>query len=198
MYHIIPGIRCPCHGSQNGKSWNVHSLSRDEFFALIQEAAKIVNRTPLCEVSSDPNDPFPVSPSTLLIMRDEPSDSPPELFSEKDILQYGKLRWRRVQFLADQFWIRWKRNYISTIQARNKWRSVKINLKPGDIVLVRDKSPRNSWPLARIVSVKVSKDDLVRSVILQLKPSAAGTPRSIERAIHDLVLLVPAEEESIT
>ena len=140
----------------------LYSLSRDEFYTLIQEAANIVNRTPLCEVSSDPNDPFPVSPSTLLIMRDEPSDSPPELFSEKDILQYGKLRWRRVQFLADQFWIRWKRNYISTVQARNKWRSVKINLKPGDIVLVREKSPRNSWPLARIVSVKVSKDDLVR------------------------------------
>ena len=81
---------------------------------LIRDAANKVNRTPLCEVSSDPNNPFPASPSTLLTMRDNLSDTPPELFFQ-NFLQYGKLWWRRVQFLADQFWIRWKRNYISTV-----------------------------------------------------------------------------------
>ena len=61
----------------------MYSLSRDEFYTLIQEAANIGNRTPLCKVSSDPNDPFPVSPSTLSIMRDNSSDTPPELFFQK-------------------------------------------------------------------------------------------------------------------
>ena len=75
--------------------------------ALLQEAGSMVNNTPLDEISCDPTEPFPVSPAKLLTLREDLSLKN-EVYSEDDLLQYGKRRWRRCQFLADQFWQHWK------------------------------------------------------------------------------------------
>ena len=166
-------------------------LTRDEFETLLQEAAAIVNQTPMAEISADPNDPLPVSPYALLTLRDEPVSSPLES-TKKDLLSYGKARWRRVQYLADQFWSRWKADYISTLQTRSKWKKKTKNLKEDDIVLIKQSSHRNAWPLGRVTKCNVSKDGLIRSVVLALRPLHDGVPRTFERSIHDLVLLVAA------
>ncbi|KAF2345734.1 Integrase catalytic core, partial [Trinorchestia longiramus] len=51
-----------------------HNLSRDDLSTFFQEAANIVNNTPLWGVSSDPNDPCPLSPVMLITMK-SPDDS---------------------------------------------------------------------------------------------------------------------------
>ena len=61
----------------------------------------------------------------------------------------------------------------------------------GDVVIVKDNTPRTVWPLALVSKVSKSKDGLVRSVILRLRPDSFGKPQFRERAVHDLVLLVP-------
>ena len=165
-------------------------LSRDEFSTLLQEAASIVNNTPLSEVPCDPTEPFPVSPAMLLNMRESPSNCNTE-FSEDDLLAYGKKRWRRTQFISDQFWIRWKRQYILDQQTRNKWMYPTRNVSKGDIVLLKDSSSRNNWPMAIVSKVIPSKDSLVRRVILRLHLSSTGKAQYRERAIHDLVMLIP-------
>ena len=48
-------------------------LSRDELYTLFQEAACIINNTPLYEISNCPNDPFPITPSMLLTLKDNPN-----------------------------------------------------------------------------------------------------------------------------
>ena len=46
-----------------------------------------------------------------------------------------------------------------------KWHKSQRNISEGDVVLLRDKAQkRNVWPMGRIVSVKKSQDNLVRSV----------------------------------
>lgn len=169
------------------------SLSRDEFHTLLQESASIVNNTPLWEISSDPNDPFPLSPANIITLRDSPNPPPPETFTPDDLLQYGKSRWRRVQYLSNQFWVRWRRDYLSTLQSRKKWKNPKPNIGPGDVILLKGNTPRNTWPMGLVTDVKLSRDGLVRSANIQLKSSQSGTRRSVERAIHDIVLLVPAQ-----
>ena len=52
------------------KQLGPRTLSREEFSTFIQEAASIVNHTPLGEVSADPNDPVPISPMSLLTLRE--------------------------------------------------------------------------------------------------------------------------------
>ena len=95
-------------------------LSRDEMHTFLVEAAGIVNHTPLYGVSTDPNDPAPITPSMLLTLRDDPSPRPPEEFSSSDALAFGPRRWRRAQFLADDFWTKWRRDYVQELQSRHK------------------------------------------------------------------------------
>ena len=167
-------------------------LTKDEFDTLVQEAASMVNSTPLHEISCDPNDPFPVSPAALLNLSEDPPANDPSTFTSADLLAYGRARWRRVQYLADQFWSRWKRDYLHQLQTRNKWMFPSANVKEGDIVLLRQPSPRNQWPMGRIIKCHPSKDGLVRSALVALKPLREGVPRFLERCVHDMVLLIPS------
>ena len=172
------------------------TLDFDEFITLVQEAGAIVNNTPLTEVSDDVSDPEPITPAHLLLLRR--NTNPPEFsdLSENDLVSYGKLRFRKVQYLAEMFWQRWRAEYITSLHKRHKWKTRVGCIKVGDIVLVKDKKPkRNDWQLGRIIECKRSDDGLVRSVMLRL-PSLPGSskPRTGKRCIHDLVLLVPSAE----
>lgn len=147
----------------------------------------MVNNTPLWNVSSHPDDPAPLTPASLIAMK-EPKDHPPlEQFTDRDLLAYGKRRWRRVQYLMDQFWLRWRNGYLQELQTRSKWTKPSRNVEVGDIVIVKNKvEKRNNWPLARVVEAKKSSDGKVRSATLRLASS-----KTMIRSIHDLVLLVP-------
>lgn len=167
------------------------TISREELSTLLQEAAAIVNNTPLTDVSSYPDDPAPITPANLLTLKMEPNPPTIDKFTQDDILSYGRKRWRRVQQLSQEFWQRWKTEYISSIQQRRKWLKVKPNICIGDVVIVRDKnSPRNCWPVARVTSVKHSQDGLVRSATLKLPPlHGSSHHRFTTRCIHDLVVI---------
>ncbi len=57
-----------------------------------------------------------------------------------------------MQCLADTFWKRWRRDYLSTRQGRKKWPDAKTNVKVGDVVLLKEsQAPRNSWPIGLVV-----------------------------------------------
>jgi len=168
------------------------TLLRDDFYTYLSECASILNHTPLWEISSDPNDPLPLTPAMLLNLRDSvPCEE--QSFEEKDLLAYGSKRWRRVQFLSQQFWQRWRSDYLQTLQRRTKWKTPSRCFQPGDIVLLRDSSKkRYQWPVARIASVKTSADGLVRSVDLVTSSNSAGVTRRLSRPVSELVLLNPA------
>ena len=123
-----------------------------------------------------------------MTLKDDPNPPPLEEFTERDILQYGKRRWRRVQYLADQFWVKWRSQYLQTLSQRRKWKKPKRNIQQGDVVLLRIKnSPRNKWPTGVVSEVKLSSDEMVRSVKLKIGD------KIYERPIHDLVLLMSTE-----
>ena len=83
------------------------SLSREEFNILLQESATIVNSTPYQKISEDPNDPVPLSPQHLLTLRESVVPNI-ERVIRQDAISYGQMRWRRVRYLSDEFWTRWK------------------------------------------------------------------------------------------
>ena len=168
-------------------------LSREEFCTWLQEAAAVVNSTPLGEASADPNDPFPVSPSSLLNLRETQRCALPQDFTSDDLSQYGARRWRRVQFLAEEFWIRWKRDYLRAINLRRKWKRVRSNVKVGDVVLLRDKTPRSEWPLGVVTEACVGQDGLVRTVKVKRAPSAGLKKLVVTRAIGDVIILAGSD-----
>jgi hypothetical protein len=95
------------------------NLTHDILSTLMAEVSAIVNSRPLASVSTDPDSPFVLSPNVLLTQKlPNPScDSDYGNFSIKDML---KSEWKRVQGLADQFWSRWKRDYLNLLQPHRK------------------------------------------------------------------------------
>ena len=169
-----------------------HHLSREEFSTFMQEAVSTVNATPLWSVSNHPDDPAPLCPANLLTLKDHPNPPPIESFSKEDLFQGGKRRWRRVLYLGQQFWVRWKKHYLLELQERNRWRKPNKNIKVGDLVLIKGKSKRNQWPLGRIKSTQLSKDGLVRRVLIHTV-SKEGKAQVLERSVRDTVFLSHCE-----
>ena len=86
------------------------------FFA---EVVGIVNSRPLTAVSTDPDSPEVLSPAMLLTGKSRPLVRPEGEFVPEDM--YARRWWRRTQYLAEQFWVRWRREYLNSLQTRQKW-----------------------------------------------------------------------------
>ena len=147
---------------------------------LLCEVEAIINRRPITKLSDDPRELEPLKPNHLLLLRSGPV-VPPGNFTSCD--NYYNRGWHQVQYLADIFWQRWVREYLPSLQQREKWHKQRRNFAVNDIVLVLDDNkPRNSWPLGRILEVYTNhRDRLVCS--LKLKTSTTELMRPIDKIV---------------
>nr|XP_055027142.1 uncharacterized protein LOC129416781 [Misgurnus anguillicaudatus] len=163
-------------------------LTHDVLCTLMAEVTAIINARPLLPVSTDPEQPFILSPS-MLLTRKTGVPPPPGDFLDRDL--YTK-QWRQVQALANQFWTRWSREYLPCLQQRQKWTVPRKNLQVGDVVLLRDKQiARNCWPMARITAIFPGLDGHVRKV--EVTTSDQGNIKTFLRPIAEVVLLLPKD-----
>lgn len=127
-----------------------------------QRHRRVINSRPFPKASSDLNYLEALMPNHLLLLKVKP-ELPPGVFHKDD--QYANCRWRQVQYLTDMFWTRRSKEYLTQLQERQRWSMPGRNFCVGDVVLiVDDTSPRNSWPLGRIVETFPDKKGLVRQV----------------------------------
>lgn len=80
-------------------------------------AGSIVNNRPITTISSDHRDPEALTPNHQLLFRSD-ATLPVAESNARDI--YSRKRWRQVQYLADVFWRRWSREYLPTLQLKQK------------------------------------------------------------------------------
>ena len=167
-------------------------LTHELLVTLIAEVSPIVNARPIAAIPSDVDEPQSLSPAMLQTMKTRPLGPPPGKFVPTDL--YARRCWRCVQYLADQFWLRWKRKYLQTLQPQKKWREPQRDLKDGDIVLVREEDQhRNNWHLGRVSQVKRSEDGHVCSA--EITVLKEGKVKTVLRPIKELVLLVPGSRD---
>ena len=144
--------------------------------------------------------PERLTPNHLLSMKPKRVLPPPGEFQRADV--YCRKRWRRVQYFANQFWLRWRNEYLQKLQVRRKWIQPKRNLAVGDVVISKEsEEARNKWPLGRVVQVYPSEDGLVRKVKLLMADEdlddcgkRQSPPSYLDRPIHKLVLLLTTDE----
>ncbi|XP_024116301.1 uncharacterized protein LOC112137986, partial [Oryzias melastigma] len=138
------------------------SLTHEVLTTLLAEVTAIVNARPLVPVSSDPEAPLILTPMMLLTQKTQKIPVPPGDFTKANMFKH---QWKRVQVLADTFWTRWQKEYLNTLQSRQKWQQKRPNLKEKDVVLLKDKQlKRNEWPMGIVVKTLPSKDGVVRKV----------------------------------
>ena len=165
-----------------------HCLDDELLRTVMVETEAIINGMPLSYASmSDTNTVEPLTPQQLLTLKSKVVCPLPGRFCEEDL--YAKHRWRRVQFLANLFWTRWRREFLPTLHERRRWQAREPNLRDGDIVIVADDAvPRGRWPVGRVVRTYPSEDGLVRKVRLQIGQS------EYDRPVSRLVVLLKGEE----
>lgn len=181
---------------------NGQQLDDESLRTLMCEAEAIVNSRPSTVTQlTDPDSASPLTPNHLLTMKSKIVLAPPGAFQPADM--YCRKHWRRVQHLANEFWARWRKEFLLSLQQRQKWSRPRRNLIVGDVVIVTDESlPRSAWQLARISAVYPSSDGQVRKVQVALADSCLDSKGKrirtvwyLERPVQKLVLLLPASKK---
>ena len=126
-----------------------HCLNEESFRTLNREVEAILNSRSLTTVSCEPDHLEHLTPNHILTTKSTVVLPPPGNFQKNDV--YMRRRWRRVQYLANLFWSRWKKEYLVFMQEKSKWQHPQRNLVEGNIVMLRDENaPRNVWSLALV------------------------------------------------
>ena len=152
---------------------------------LCCEIENIINCRPITEISNTPNDLSFLTPNHLLLAR-EGAGVPPGIFDKND--NYYRKQWKQVQYIVEKFWTKWSKEYLTTLQERQKWKAPRRNVQIDDIVLLVENKPRNSWALGRVVEVLKDRKDLVRIVRVQTNN------KIVERSVHKLCLILEGDE----
>ena len=173
----------------HGRSLNDEALS-----TLMAEVEAVMNSRPLTvELLSDGNSLNPISPSNLLTMKSKVVMPPPGGFGRADI--YCREHWRIVRHILDEFWNRWRKEFLVTLQPSHKWSTNRKNFQTGDIVLLKDEfQHRNHWSMAQIIEAYPDVNGNVRNVKIRIGTRSNVDNRILERPISKLVLLLDTND----
>jgi len=128
----------------------------------VVEVEGILNSRPLSCCSSDPNDEHVLTSNHFLYDQMDGQLAPRVI---DDIAFNPRNRWRFTQDLITKCWRRLMKEYLTTLNTRNKWDEEKRNIAPEDKVpMVDPGNPRLHWPLGRIQEVFPGPDRMVRVV----------------------------------
>ena len=124
----------------------------DTFTTTVTEIEAIMNRRPLTQISTDSRDNQALTPMDLLCPATSTNDR--KIFigvANTDAVGGVRNSWKQAQSRVNQFWKAFKRDYLSLLHSRSKWRNSKENLKKDDVVILVDETvERHRWRMGRI------------------------------------------------
>ena len=172
-------------------------LTFEELGTLFCQIELILNSRPICPISEDPNDDTILTPAHLCLggkldclpLKETAgcNRSTEEEASDSTAVR----KWAHLQNLTIHFWRRWTKEYVTSLQERNKWKRETSGLKVGDVVYVTDdNTPPLQWPLARVSYVYSGPDGFVRVVKIK---TANGT---YNRPVHKLRKLFDVTQQN--
>lgn len=93
------------------------TMNDETVVTLMTVVVGIGNGKPITKLSNDPRVER-LLPSNHLLMLESGPMLPPGKFESRDMY---RRRWKKAQYLANVFWHRWLREYLPTLQERQKW-----------------------------------------------------------------------------
>lgn len=61
----------------------------------------------------------------------------PKDLPEMDLKVAYRSQWKHVVVQSQEFWKKWRMQYLSNLQNKRKWTKTEVNLTEGDIVLLK-------------------------------------------------------------
>ena len=149
----------------------------EECYTVLCKVESIINSRPLTPMSSDVSDFSALTPGHFLIGAPLNAIPTPSLQTIPD----SRLsRYQLCEKVTQLLWERWTKEYLNTLQQRQKWQIEKPDIKKDDLViLIVDNSPPLLWPLARVVELHSGPDGHVR--VLTLKTATSTFKRPISK-----------------
>ena len=160
-------------------------IDLDTFDTLLAGITGVVNRRPLTKNSNSISEPLVLTPMNLIFPYVFINRSSSILPPEPDDGDHLTSQWLLTRKLLDDFWARFRTEYIQELITRPKWKTGKRNVKVDDIVLLVDEmAKRENWRMCRITEVIGTDPEHVRRVKLV---DSAGT--TFDRHVEAIVPL---------
>ena len=149
----------------------------EELPTVVVEIEGILNSRPLTYCSSDPSDEQVLTPKHSFYGQMGGQLAPRVI----DHLAFNpRNRWQFTQDLISDCWRGLMKEYLSTLNTRNKWVEEKRNIAQGDVALMVDPgNPPAHWPLGRIQEVFPGPDGEVR--VVRVRPGGKDYVRQITK-----------------
>lgn len=140
-------------------------LTFEELYTVLTKVEAMLNSRPLVALSSDPNEVDTLTAGHFLIGRPLVSLPEPTINDDASL----RSRWRLLQRLSQSFWRTWSRDYLHTLQQRNKWlKTVNSQPKLNDLVtIIEPNLPANTWKTGRVVKLHKGIDNHIRVVTVK-------------------------------
>jgi len=136
--HLISGDS----GKQESKAlnftsdeWSIPALSLTEFATLLCQIETCLNSRPISSLSDDPSDLSALTLGHFL------TGQPLVALSEESVLDVDTnrlSRWQFVQAMQEQIWRSWSKDYLHSLQNRNKWLEPQSDVIVNDLVIVKN------------------------------------------------------------
>lgn len=158
------------------KSFGETLLTFEEYTTILSQIEALLNSRPLCPTyENDVSNLDALTPGHFLI------GSPLTSLPEPTFIEKGKFsmlqKWNYLQKIKIDFWKRWQKEYLTSLQNRPKWKKSKANLQVGDLVLIKEENVSPShWALGRILETHPGDDSLVRTVTIKTKNGILKRP----------------------
>ncbi|XP_003382217.1 putative integrase core domain protein, partial [Trichinella spiralis] len=167
-------------------------LDEEELRTTLCEVEASLNARPLTFVGDEDHERHPLSPFQLLTGRAY-VDFPAVEAHDPEWQPVGRGppqwsdRWRYRQQLLAKWWRSWRREYLSELMQRQKWRSSPAGPEVNDLVLIlEDNIPRVQCPIGVITELHFGSDGIARSARIRTSNNV------ITRPVAKLVQLEPA------
>ena len=158
-------------------------MSYDEMVTVLKQIESIINSRPITHMFEEVDDAL--TPSHLLIGK-RSTQLPCDITYVKDTDQVNRFR----EAIVKTFLHRWRDEYLSELQNYHisMQRSHGVDIEPeiGEVVIMKENSPRSTWKLARVENLHRGRDGKLRSI--EIKKSNGNICRRPPQ------LLIPLEQ----
>lgn len=150
-----------------------HTFTDPLLNSYLIEVEDIINSRPLTYLPLDTEESEALTPNHFI----KGTGLVPPIGSIRDDVKFMKSNWQNAQLLKQRFWKRWIKEYLPTLNRREKWCIPSSPLKVNDIVIIIDPTAtRNTWKKGRVVKINMGKDGQVRSADVQTKSGVFTRP----------------------